>query len=337
MTISAQLPPPSILWQPEKHLRSADRIWILTDLQAYDSRYLPWSKEQLFRVGILDLETDHVGLAHFGRDLARAMVRALVPPPPWLAPMPFGLLLHRRPHDKEEKGRYVARVELLTLEPELWSIVPAATKMFDRTAHSPNSAPGMWQDFVARAAQENAIEAAALRKTIPFSAGDIRTAIGDPDAEVTTVLKRLVEEGKPLPPTGRSGHALSRGPPLTLNEQAAAPPYRSFPIALRCRGHHERDHFRRRGSRRGRLHRARSRDVHLHRGGQLAPLARGNSGRRALPLRGGPGPQGGQAALRARRAARRMRIPRDLSGSDWFDRWPAWDTWSRARPAATCD
>jgi hypothetical protein len=61
----------------------------------------------------------------------------------------------------------------------------------------------MWQDVVARAAPESAIEQAALSKTVWFSAGDIRRAIGDPQAEVTRVLKNLVLEGKLLPPTGK--------------------------------------------------------------------------------------------------------------------------------------
>ena len=70
---------------PKKHLViRGPRVDPDQSVQSYDSRYLPWSEEQeLFRVGILDLETRHVGLAHFGRDLARAMMRARnVPPPP---------------------------------------------------------------------------------------------------------------------------------------------------------------------------------------------------------------------------------------------------------------
>lgn len=49
----------------------------------------------------------------------------------------------------------------------------------------------------------DAFQRAAIGKTIPFSAGDIRRAIGDPNAEVTSVLQKLVADGKLLPPTGK--------------------------------------------------------------------------------------------------------------------------------------
>jgi hypothetical protein len=192
-------------WQAEKHLASEDRVWILTDVQTFHSSYYAFSDAQeLFRVGIYDLKTKHVGLAHFGRDIARAFLRAGATPPPWIAPMPFGLALHRRYHDNnEEKGRYAVRVERIAIDPALLTILPQARAMLDGTEHRPDSTPGMWADLAARAAQENAIEKAALSKTVWFSAGDIRKAIGDPDADVTPMLKKLVREGKLLPPTGK--------------------------------------------------------------------------------------------------------------------------------------
>jgi len=38
----------------------------------------------------------------------------------------------------------------------------------------------------------------SLRKLIPFSSGDIKIAIGDPEANVTSVLQKLVADGKLL-------------------------------------------------------------------------------------------------------------------------------------------
>jgi hypothetical protein len=216
-TPSPTQPPPSTpTWQLEKHVQSGDRIWILTDIENYSSSYYSYSQPQeLFRVGIYDLRTQHVGMANFGRDIAQAMMRAKLPPPPWKQPLPFGIAVQRLSHDGEEKGRYVVRVQLLDIDPALLAVVPAAKKKFAQTAHCPTSAPGMWDDFVKRAAKENAIEAAALSMVGPFSAGDVRAKIGDPDAEVTSVLKRLVLEGKLLPPTGKKrGTRYQVAPPL---------------------------------------------------------------------------------------------------------------------------
>ena len=131
-----------------------------------------------------------------------------------LTPLPFGLALHRLPHaEKEEKGRYISTVEHLPIEPELQCILAPAMKMFDRTPLSPNSMPGMWDDFVARGAQERAIEAAAMRKAVPFSAGDIRrTAIpGDPGRQkVTSVASEAAwrtKDSRGWCPGGSAAHA----------------------------------------------------------------------------------------------------------------------------------
>ena len=194
----SSLPSPPI-WQAEKHLQSGDRIWILTDVQSYGSSYYPWSDPQaLFRIGVYDLRTRKVGLANFGRDLAFALLKASLPPPPWKMPLPCGVAIHRVGHDHEPKGRYLVSVKPVPIEPEWYSVLPGAMRMFFQTAHCANSELGMWDDLVARAARENAIESVALRKTVPFSAGDIRTAIGDPEAEVTSVLQKLVDDGKLL-------------------------------------------------------------------------------------------------------------------------------------------
>lgn len=192
-------------WQAEKHLRSGDRVWILTDVERYSSSFYAWSEPQdLYRIGICDLRTHRVGLANFGRDVAYAMMRAGFSAPPWNEPLPFGVELRRLSHHGEEKGRYVTTVTLLPIDDRLHAILPRANKQFAGTCHCPNATPNMWDDLVARAQREIAIEAAALGMVGPFSAGDVRKKLGDPDTEVVRpVLKRLVREGKLLPPTGK--------------------------------------------------------------------------------------------------------------------------------------
>ena len=53
---------------------------------------------------------------------------------------------------------------------------------------------------LARAARvptrDNAIEGATLRMLAPYSVGDVRAAVGDPEAKVTSVLRKLVAGGK---------------------------------------------------------------------------------------------------------------------------------------------
>ncbi len=190
-------------WQPEKRLQSGSRVWILTDVESYDFCFYDWSvPQESFRVGVYDLETTKIGWANFGRDIAYAMVKAGVQPPPWKEPLPFGIELHRDPHaNGEGKGRFTGWVDLITLDPELVKVLPVALKNF--ADHRANATPGMWDDFVARARRDNAIEAAALSMVGLFSAGDVRKKIGDPNADVTPVLKRLVREGKLLPPVGK--------------------------------------------------------------------------------------------------------------------------------------
>jgi hypothetical protein len=200
-----QPPSATVVWQNEKHLQSGDRVWILSDVESYSSSYYPYSEPQeLFKVGVYDLASEKIGFATFGRDIAYAMMRAKLPPPPWKQSMPFGIAVRRLLHDDgEEKGRYVVKVHQVPITSSLLSVVRVAKKKFAGTIHCANSTFGMWDDLVSRAAKENAIEAAALSMVGPFSAGDVRAKIGDPDAEVTYVLKRLVLEGKLLPPTGR--------------------------------------------------------------------------------------------------------------------------------------
>lgn len=207
-------------WQPEKHLHSGDRIWILTDIERYGSRFHPWSEEQkMFRVGIYDLGTRCVGLAHFGRDIAFEILKAGVDAPPWNAPLAFGIELHRDAHEHNEGGRYRGRAILLDLPPEAVALGQAARKMLAGATFSPNAVPGMWKDLEVRATKERAIEAAveSMRGRGPFAAGDIRKIVG-PEADVTASLQRLVEDGVLLPPTGRKrGTKYRHVPPLLVD------------------------------------------------------------------------------------------------------------------------
>lgn len=75
----------------------------------------------------------------------------------------------------------------------------------------------MWDGFVRSAAKENAMEAAALAMPGLFSAGEVRAAIGDPTADVTPVLQRLVRQDKLLPPIGKkrwTRYQVAPPPPL---------------------------------------------------------------------------------------------------------------------------
>jgi hypothetical protein len=200
LPLNLQLP----YWQEPKHLKSGDRVWILTDVEISKSRYMECSTPQtLFKVGIYDLKTDHVGWGIFGRDIAYALVKAGLTPPPWSAPQPVGFEIRRLAHGNgEEKGRFIVEVELIDLDPELQAIIPVAKRKFASAGLCPNSTPGISDDLLARAAKEKAIEAACLGMVGLFSAGDVKVAIGDPDADVTDVIQRLVAQGKLVCPTG---------------------------------------------------------------------------------------------------------------------------------------
>ncbi len=205
MTTPPTPPARRLDWQPEKHLRSGDRVWILTDVESFESCYLAWSPaQQLFRVGIYDLRTDKVGFAVFGKDLAYAILKAGIATPPWRKPLSAGIAIHRDGHEDDARGRYTSTIELVPIEPALVAVASnlEATLALD-SEHTPNALSGMWLDLAQRAAKENAIETAILGMLGPFSAGDVKEAIGDPDADVTPGLQRLVKEGKLLPPTGK--------------------------------------------------------------------------------------------------------------------------------------
>jgi hypothetical protein len=202
MTTSSNPSPRTIDWQPERHLRSGDHFWIITDIQVFTSSYFAWSPpQQLFKVGIYDLTTERIGLATFGRDIAYAILKAGITPPPWSSPAPFGIALTREGHDRGAKGRYVTTAAVVPLDPGLMRIVPEARKRI-ATQHYPNAVPGVWSDLVFRAAREKAIESAALGMVGLFSVGDIKKIVGK-DVDVTPVIQRLAEEGKLLPPIGK--------------------------------------------------------------------------------------------------------------------------------------
>lgn len=98
-------------------------------------------------------------------------------------------------------GRYVTTAATSLIARDLFAILPEARRRF-ATQHAPNFLPGMWNDLKERADRENSIEAAALGMVGLFSAGDIKKIVGK-HVDVTPVLRRLVEEGRLLPPIGK--------------------------------------------------------------------------------------------------------------------------------------
>ena len=187
-------PAPSPTWQPTVHLESGARIWLITDVQWGQSSFHPWSPLQdIFTVGAYDLVTENLGFVTFGKDIAYAFLKAGLPPPPWKAPLAFGVALNRRPHDGEEKGRYKGSARLIHLEPHTLAMAAIAKKTFAQEGHTPNAFLGMWKEQETRARKENAIEAAVKATSGPFSAGDIQKIVGK-DVDVTPILRRLVEE-----------------------------------------------------------------------------------------------------------------------------------------------
>jgi hypothetical protein len=189
--------------QEPKFLKSGDRVWLLTDLVTYKTEYCDGGRSQtLFRVGIYDLRTRKVGLATFGKDIAHAMLVAGLSAPPWTGPQQHAIEIWRPPHkDGEKRGRYVTRVELLDLDTELSELLPVALRKL--ADHQPNSAPGMWSDLELAAAKERDICLAVSAQAGAFSAGDITQRLGDPNANVTSTLQKLVRHGKLLPPVGK--------------------------------------------------------------------------------------------------------------------------------------
>ena len=188
----------SLIWQAPKQLQAHDKVWFLTDVQRELSRFLPWSEPQeLFKVGAYDLTTGKIGFVRFGRDIAFALRKLGLPPPPWKTAAPFAVELHRYHHVGREKGRYRTWASRIELDPALLPLAPEARRRFAREGHCPNSKVGMWDCFEVRASRENAIERAALSMAGVFKAADVKAIVGD--INVSPVLKRLVEEGRLVP------------------------------------------------------------------------------------------------------------------------------------------
>ena len=199
----------------EKRLRSQDRIWIVTDVHSYTSRLYHWSvPQEWFRVGALDLDSNHLMLVEFSRDDARQLLRAGLPPPPWNEPLSHGLELTRIYHGDQEKGRFREKVALIDLDPELLKHGPMLRKHFEsQMGLRGNSTPGMWEEMVEWARRQNAIESAALSFDGWFSAGDVKKIVGN-DIHVSATLKRMVKDGL-LVTNGRSkrGARYMKAPP----------------------------------------------------------------------------------------------------------------------------
>lgn len=201
--MNAATPSPSPLTvptrQPDKMLGAHDRVLFLTGIASEYSCFKPWSKEQeLFKVGILDLATGKIAFARFGRDIAFALIKAGIAPPPWTAPQPVGVEIHRAGHPGENKGRQQTWATLLDLDPAVLAIAPLAKRRLIYEGHHPNLPLGSWADLEERAKSELAIEAAALGMVGEFKASDIRKVVGK-DKRISRVLRGLVREGRLTP------------------------------------------------------------------------------------------------------------------------------------------
>jgi hypothetical protein len=182
-------------WQRDKHLRSGDRFWILTDVHSYEDSYYSTSEpQQLFRVGIYDLSTKAFGYATFGRDIARALLEAGMSPAPWASPLPAAIELHRAPHGPNPEGRFKVTATLLELPSDAAKVQQAARDIFRH--FQTNATQGMWNDLAASAARNRAIRSAvdSMRPKGDFSASDIKEIVGS-QVIVSPVLAELVEDG----------------------------------------------------------------------------------------------------------------------------------------------
>ncbi len=188
-------PTQTLQWQPERHLKSGDKIWILTDIQTVWSGYFDYSADQeLFRVGIYDLTTGKIGFGKFGRDIAHAFLKASIQPAPWRAPLPCAVEIHRQSHGNTKGGRFRTWATLIDVDPQIIAIAPLAQKKFVQEGHDPTATVGMWSDLEARAKRELAVEKAALAMVGIFKASDVRKIVGN--INVSPVLRDLVEEGR---------------------------------------------------------------------------------------------------------------------------------------------
>jgi hypothetical protein len=184
-------------WQPERRLRSGDRLWILTDTESYySSMYGRSTPQRFYKVGGLDLRTEKLGYFLFTQDDARAILRCGLDAAPWEVPQVHGIELTRFYHGSNEQGRFRERVSLVPLEPELAAQGSRLRAYFERhLSFRGNATPGMWQDLECRAGELRAIEKVALSMTDWFAAGDVKARVGN-DVNVTRVLRLLVDEGR---------------------------------------------------------------------------------------------------------------------------------------------
>lgn len=202
----------------KKRLQSKDRVWIVSDVHSYTSKMLDWSvPQQWFEAGALCLDTNHLALVRFSNDDVRAIVKAGIPPAPWVSPQSHGIELTRLYHGSQEKGRFREKVALIELDPELVKHGPMLRRHFEKDIGlRGNSTPGMWKEAVEWAARENAIETAALSLNGWFSAGMIKDLVGK-DINVSPTLTRMVQEGI-LVPNGKSkrGAKYMKAPPKII-------------------------------------------------------------------------------------------------------------------------
>lgn len=190
-------PPPACpSWQETKRLSCGDKILILTDVETSTSSFYPCSAEQRwFTVGAYDFRTECIGFFRFSLDDAKGLLRAGLAPPPWNAPQACGVEVSRLAHrGGEEKGRFVVTAKLVSIDPSLLGIIPAAKKAFWHAGFVPNATPDMWKDLVDAVAKEKQIENVILGMNGMFTANDVALLVsGD---NYSPILRRLVKEGR---------------------------------------------------------------------------------------------------------------------------------------------
>lgn len=201
--------------QGTRRLKSQDRIWILTDIEVFYSRYYGCSPEQQwFKVGAVDLATMELGYFEFGRDDARVMLMAGLPIAPWEHSLPEGISLSRGNLSHGGGGRRKEAATLIHLDSELLALGPKLRRRFCHAGHYPSFTADMWEDIAGRVALTKRVREVALSMDREFSAGDMQAVVGD--VNVSHILTEMVRL-KLLKRTGQKrGTRYTVLPPKTI-------------------------------------------------------------------------------------------------------------------------
>lgn len=205
----------ALAWQSEKRLQSQDLLWILTNtFTEWRSFRGDATPQKFFRVGCFDLRTRRVGYVRFSLDDCNGILMAGLPAAPWPTGLSQAILVKRLAHDGgEEKGRFKVDITPVDIDPvDAW-VAPVARAMFAKDGFWSNATHDMWRRQADRVALAKAIEATALGMVGRFSAGDLKKALGV-NANVTPILRRLVQEKRLLPYGKKRGALYEVAPPM---------------------------------------------------------------------------------------------------------------------------